>query len=384
MASVAILLLVSSCREKEQAGDMLPGKSPESVCTNVQTAATANSNALDSVVFCVVDGEDITAEFVRDTVLVAAKIAELGGKKIAKGQFPIWGNNYAMKIVPGLISGKLIEDEARRCGIHATDSSDAKTLEKYNRLTRSENGSKESLAEKFGGLKGAFLRQFDSESLRLAYFSTFPQLDVTDDDIEVYYLNLTNTIRKLSRLDAAAHAKAEAAFKRLTAGEDWDAVARECSEDALASKDNAEYWKEWGLFRVKDLQPPEFASAVASLEVGKFTRPMETDDGLVIAKLISRDEDAFALARILIRLPIRLEVPPRDVAMEKIAAEKNKEFLLELLPRLSSKAKLQYPLGKKFVYRIWDVPKREKKHARPRPKKDLMKNVLDVKDTGNK
>ena len=111
---------------------------------------------------------------------------------------------------------------------------------------------------------------------------------------------------------------------------------------------------------------------------------METDDGLVIAKLISRDEDAFALARILIRLPIRLEVPPRDVAMEKIAAEKNKEFLLELLPRLSSKAKLQYPLGKKFVYRIWDVPKREKKHARPRPKKDLMKNVLDVKDTGNK
>ncbi len=330
--------------------------------------ALCKSN-LSSVAFCVIDGEAITAEYVRDIALMVAKITELSGKKVPANAIPVWGNNFAMEVTPSLISSKLLSKEADRLGIKPTAGSDAETLAKFNRQTRSRARTKDELAERFGSLKQVFLRNFESESQRTAYFDTLPELKVADGDVDAYYLNLTNRLKKLSKLDAIAREKGRKVEERLAAGDDWAAIASKYSEDALVDKENEIYSKEWGLFRIKDLQPLELSIAVAMLETNKWTRPIETDDGLVVAKLLNREGDSVSLARILIRLPIRLEVPSREVAERRIKQEKCGDFQRKLLPKLYEQAKIEYPLGTNFIYRIWNVPEKGKRQGSRKPRK---------------
>lgn len=336
----------------------------------VDLASLCNSN-LSSVAFCVVDGEAITAEYVRDIALMVAKITELSGKKVSADIIPAWGNSFAMKITPNLISSKLISNEANRLGIKPTAESDAETLAKFNRQTRSMAKSKEELAEKFGSLKQVFLSNFEAESQRTAYFDSLPELRVTDRDVEEFYLDLTNRLEKIAKLDANARKKCRKVEERLAAGTDWETVADRFSEDATVDKANKIYSKEWGYFKIKDMQPLDLAIAVAMLETNKWTKAVETDEGLVIAKLLNRDGDLVSLARILIRLPIRLEVPSREEAVRKIMQTKQNDFQLELLPRLRAQSKIEYPLGTNFTYRIWNIPEKGKRQKQQKPRSPL-------------
>ena len=342
---------------------MMKGKAREADLT-----ALCNSN-LSSVAFCVIDGEAITAEYVRDIALMVVRITELGGKKVPANAIPAWGNNFAMKVTPSLISAKLLSNEANRLGIKPTAESDAETLAKFNRQTRSRAKSKEELADKFGSLKQVFLHNFEAESQRMAYFGTLPELNVTDSEVEEFYLNMTNKLKKLAQLDAVAREKVRKVEKHLAAGEDWETVADKYSEDATIDKENKIYSKEWGFFKIKDIQPLDLAIAVAMLETNKWTKPIETDEGLVIAKLLSREGDSVSLARILIRLPIRLEVPSREGAVRKVAQKKRDDYQLELLPKLRAQAKIEYPLGTNFIYRIWNIPEKDKRQKPPKPRK---------------
>ena len=339
--------------------------------------ALCNSN-LSSVAFCVIDGEAITAEYVRDISLMVVKIAELGGKKVPARAIPAWGNSFAMKITPNLISAKLLSNEANRLGIKPTDESDAETLAKFNKQTRSRAQSKEELADKFGSLKDVFLRNFEAESQRSAYFGSIPELSVTDSDVDAFYLDLTNRLEKLAKLDAIAREKGRKVEESLAGGEDWDTVAGKYSEDATIRKEYKSFSKEWGTFKIKEIEPLDLAIAVAMLETNKWTRPIETGEGLVVAKLLNREGDSASLARILIRLPIHLDVPSREEAIRKIKQKKSDDYQLELMPKLKAQAKMEYPLGTNFIYRIWNIPEkgnRQKPRKSREPRKPKLPSI---------
>ena len=329
--------------------------------------ASCNSN-LSSVAFCVIDGEAITAEYVRDIALMVAKITQLGGKKVPADIIPAWGNSFAMKITPSIISSKLLANEANRLGIKPTAESDAETLAKFNRQTRSRAKSKDDLAKRFGSFKQVFLQNFETESQRVAYFDSLPELRVTDSDVEEFYLDLTNRLEKIAKLDAKAREKCRKVEERLAAGTDWETVADRFSEDATVDKANKIYSKEWGYFKIKDLQPLDLAIAVAMLETNKWTKAVETDEGLVIAKMLNREGDSVSLARILIRLPIRLEVPSREDAVRKVMSKKREDLQHKLLPKLRAQAKIEYPLGTNFTYRIWNIPEKGKRQKQQKPR----------------
>ena len=239
--------------------DALPVSMMKGNAREADLTALCNSN-LSSVAFCVIDGEAITAEYVRDIALMVVRITELGGKKVPANAIPAWGNNFAMKVTPSLISAKLLSNEANRLGIKPTAESDAETLAKFNRQTRSRAKSKEELADKFGSLKQVFLHNFEAESQRMAYFGTLPELRATDGEVEAFYLDLTNRLEKVAKLDAIARAKGRRVEKLLAEGEDWETVADKYSEDATIDKENKIYSKEWGrrLLRPKIWEHPLF------------------------------------------------------------------------------------------------------------------------------
>ena len=362
--AVGVVLLFSAYAH---AADALPALTGKSRARETDLTALCNSN-LSSVAFCVIDGEAITAEYVRDISLMVIKIAELGGKKVPANAIPAWGNSFAMKITPSLISSKLLSNEANRLGIKSTVESDAETLARFNRQTMSRAQSKEELADKFGTLREVFLNNFEAESQRTAYFGSIPELSVADSDVDAFYLDLTNRLERLSKLDAFAREKGRKVEKCLAEGEDWDAVADKYSEDATVDEENKIFSEEWGFFKIRDIQPLDLAIAVAMLETNKWTRPIETDEGLVIAKLLEREGDSASLDRILIRLPIKLDVPSREEAIRKIKQKKCSDYQIEVIPKLKAQAKIEYPLGTNFIYRIWNIPEKSKRQKPRKPR----------------
>ena len=86
----------------------------------------------------------------------------------------------------------------------------------------------------------------------------------------------------LEAKDDGSHvAAAEALVARLAAGEDFAALAGEMSDDSLSAEQGGDLG-----FTAGDIFPAAFEAALAELEVGAVSTPVETDAGLHIIKLL--------------------------------------------------------------------------------------------------
>ena len=321
----------------------------------------AQTNGVDAVAmnvqadhtFFVIDGKPLKESLVRDTVLIIARIREIRKRKINPKNFNAWANSIAPKVAKGLISAILIDAELDRRGVLATPQSDAKMLERYRRSTKMKGATFDAIAKKFGSLEPLFRRQFARESRFVAFMDGQGLETVTDEQLVAFYKNATNRLERCRKINEVAQAKAEATWKRLDAGEPWDIVATNATEDALLEPTYADNWESWMVLQLSKVDPPELAIALKGMKAGAFTRPILTDEGIVIAKVNETDETTYDLARILIRSAIDYKIPNRDEAIKSIRRDRKEEFQMDLVNELMSRAKIEYPLGTNFVYKIW-------------------------------
>ena len=327
----------------------------------IQEVSLVESN-LCEVALAIVDGKPLTAAEVKESVEVSSAVADLSKRgRILKKPEGRRANTAAMRIVPQLISAKVLEAELDRRNIVATTNSDAKVLANYNRIFKSDAKSVDELAARFGEIAPAFKRQFAHESRYQELFASESLLEVTERDINRCYRALTNRMEKCREINEAATNKLENAWRELQAGASWENVATNTTEDALLNETLADNWKEWKSLKLGKIEPMELMVAVSKLKPGEFTRPMDIEEGLAIVKLVDRDGEFCTLARILVRMAVEVEFPDREVVIRKIRKEKIAEFQRELLPELRAKAKIEYPFGKKFKFKIWDDSKPKKR-----------------------
>ena len=313
---------------------------------------------LREVVFAAIDDQPLTAADVRDSVLVLAKMSELLGHPISSKRLPSWGNNMAMRIVPEIISSRVIEDEARRCKVHPSSDDEANVRIRYGKRLRRKVETRDELAALFSNCARAFERQFERECLIEAFYRERQAFAVTEEDIAAYMHSVTNQIRRNAEMNEEAKARGLAAWNELENGVPWETVAQKYSEDRLVDADeNGEYWKEWMSFRLKDMPMREVQEAVGETPAGGWTRPLDTDEGLMIVKVLKKEDGIFHCARILIRMAVIIEAPTRAEAERGARQEKLDDINKELMPALRARAKITYPLGKRFRYEIWPRPK---------------------------
>lgn len=343
------------------------------LCVHSETAAhgvDAQANAsisldgsnLCSAVLATVNGKPLTAAAVKDAVLVLSRARDLTAG-IRKGRTPEGrqANSLAMRITPQLLSSMLVEDELDRRAIMANAESDASVLEGYNRKFKSDAKTPDELAALFGELAPSFRQQFSRESRCRAMFATLPELAVTNDDIVKFYAAVSNKMALSANINRSASNRIEQAWRELEGGRPWEVVATNYTEDAIVDESLADNWKEWMSLKLSKIEPMDLMVAVSKLKPGGYTKPIDIDEGLVIAKLVERDEDFCSLARILVRMAAEVEVPPRDAAVRKIRKGKEAEFQRKLLHELKAKAKIEYPYGRKFVLKIWEEPLTDKR-----------------------
>jgi hypothetical protein len=337
-------------------------RSPRTAPVEVSFAA---SN-LCQVALAVVDGRPLTAAAVKDAVMITGRTMELAsGRK----RPPLSGrraNLLAMRLTPQIVSSMILEQELEKRGIKATKESDAALLLVYSRKVKKNVKSLDQLAALYGDLADEFKIQFSKESRFRSFFSAEKNLAVTDEDVTKYYADLTNRMARSARINLRATNTLEKAWASLKAGASWETVATNCTEDALLDPSLADNWKEWMSLELNKLEPSNLQEAVSKLKPGEYTRPIETDEGLVIVKLLSQEGNFVSLARILVRLGAVVEIPDRETALKKIAREKNRSFQMDLLSSLRKKAKIEYPYGRRFKFKIWEEEQPSGKKQRRR------------------
>ena len=90
------------------------------------------------------------------------------------------------------------------------------------------------------------------------------------------------------------------------------------------------------------------------LDVGQFTQPLDTDYGILIARLTSRDDADMACSRILFRL---IDIPQGEIDGEdlrkRMEGEAFSQHMSALTNRLFKDATIKYPMGETITYEVF-------------------------------
>ena len=323
-------------------------------CDRADKAISENAkNELAGPVFVTVNGRSITADSVRDIVLLQARMMQLARNPIQADQFTNWANNVAMQLVPGLVSSELLNDAILRSGESPDEEDVAKTLTNYCYSCGFSITNRETLAEYFGPLKAVFNEQFERSARFAAYARRHFSQEVTEAEISEHFSNLSNQVQVAEMIDKSARKKAEAAWGRLKAGEAWEKVAKDCSEDKFYLAENEKFSCEWADVGLDGFSYPELAAALPTLKKGDYSRPLETEEGLLIVKVIDVIGNTKRLARIMFRMAQPVVIPSAEEVRAKLTAERYQLAQLAFLERLRKEAKIDYPMGTNFTYLIW-------------------------------
>ena len=302
-------------------------------------------------VYVVVNGRPVTVEYVSNAVMVAARTMELAHRPVLKKNFARWANRMATARSRTFVSSEMIDQELVRRGVEPTAESDKSELAKYNDTLRGKYASVVELADAYGGLKPAFMDLFRKGSRLAAYMATKEELRISEEDIAKHIERTRSIIARSEEVNRRAKENGEKAYARLAAGEDWETVAKDCSED---EEERGKFpWQEWETFRLQDFFLPEVSLALAGKAKGFVTRPLDTEQGLMIVKVLDEEKGIFTCARILFRMTDVPELPTHDEAARALKERRSRSIQQKLFNESREKAKVEFPNGTNNVLRVW-------------------------------
>jgi peptidyl-prolyl cis-trans isomerase SurA len=207
------------------------------------------------------------------------------------------------EVLEQFITDKLMEAEVREAGIRVTDDDVNRYIEQVKKNNRlSDEDFKASLSrEGFNLASYAISVKSEMEKAEIIDRQVKRKVNITDEDVERYYkLNAKNyrtnerarirhillSLPEKAPADQvnAVSAKARELYKRIVAGEDFAAVAREYSEGAGRADGGDIGWVNKGTL-IAGLEEVAFEK----LSPGKVSEPFRTSMGMHIVKLEARE-----------------------------------------------------------------------------------------------
>lgn len=193
-------------------------------------------------------------------------------------------------------------------------------------------------------------------------------LKVTPLDVENRIKAIKEYHERAEATNQLVMAKGRSLYEQLKKGDDFFKLAALCSE--ASDKPIGE----WGTFLKGEIEHPKLREAAFTLPVGAVSEPIDTEEGLVIIKVIERKAEAIGpavapgpatvtLGRIVLRMAeggAGAKLPTREEVEKALATQKVKEVQQSWLPALVSKSSIEYPNGTN----LW-VNAKAKKSVRP-------------------
>lgn len=195
--------------------------------------------------------------------------------------------------------------------------------------------------------------QISVESIELSAAQLAAQQSVTEQQIQARFDQEAESINMADNLKAAhilvtepsAETLAEIQAK-LDSGADFAALAKEYSDDFASAETGGELG-----FTTGDTFPEAFETALAALDVGQVSAPVETSAGTHFIKLLDRQKESFELAAESARIEQELlREAASDLLVEKLEMLKelsfNSETLAEVATDLGLEAKISEPFSR--------------------------------------
>ena len=231
-------------------------------------------------------------------------------------------------------------------GVNAIATRQKKTLEQFY-VSLGENGTL---------LKTMVAEDALIHSLHLAQHAD--RLRVTDADIDARLAELTAYNDMCIATNKLVMAKGRELYEQLKADADFATLAREASAFNDEEPDG-----DWGVFYPHEIEDPNVRKAAFDLlPVGGISEPLDTEEGLVIIKVLEREgagADSVVtlnalrahLARIVLPLAdggADYTLPSRDEVRKYLERQRLMTVQHETLRPLRAAAHIEYPNGTNF------------------------------------
>lgn len=255
------------------------------------------------------------------------------------------------KVVSEFMTKQVLLQEAQRRGLkpsadelarlekllEARAKKEGKTLEQFER----------DAPEKVRTLRDGIREQALVAALREAEFGD--RLKITEADLQAGRDRISKFNAMGEQTNVWVKARGAALCERLRTGEAFADVAAQESEVDEESGPGI-----WGEFSREEINDPNVARAAFTLPVGAVSEPFDTEEGLVIIKVlerkgldspVARNRATVKLGRILLRL-VELRTMPGDAELRKELERNRLETLQkEWLKALQMKARIEFPQG---------------------------------------
>jgi peptidyl-prolyl cis-trans isomerase SurA len=287
-------------------------------------AASAGAQELTDRIAAVVDKAPIFASDVDKSLAEELYMRRLRGEPGPADSAGL--EALRRELLESLIDRRVVLAGAEKEGIEVTGTEVEDGVDQWLAdLTRSVGSDKAFAAEL--ERQGVTLDDFKSryrkdveEQLYVSKFmrKEFASVGVAEADLERFFQAKYDSVPSLPEVvgiahimivpvisaakEEAVHNKVSAVLGRLEAGEAFDKVAREVSDEERTRSAGGEI----GLVAPADLQP-EVAAAVAGLEAGEISEPVRTKHGIEIVKLEDKSGDRYQLRHIFVRFVPEME-----------------------------------------------------------------------------
>ena len=257
-------------------------------------------------------------------------------------------------LIDEFVTKEVLVQEARRRGLKPSEQALAVVEGMVAKRAKREGKTTEQYLESIDPASAKRIRQdmIDQaliQTLRQVEFGD--RLHITDADLQEARDRVSRYNEMCEATNALVKARADAVCERLRKGEDFSVVAKEVSEE----EETAEQGGFWGEFTREDIEDEAVRNAAFSLPVGAVSEPFDTDEGLVIIKVLEREGvDSIAatspatvkVARIFFQLGEFREVLSDSKLRSVLERERLTEVQRDWLPTLIAKMRVEFPNGR--------------------------------------
>lgn len=196
------------------------------------------------------------------------------------------------------------------------------------------------LLEKLGDHAAEFEDQVAIEMRRTAVFEKWASDNPTNlppnfASSEIERIKLHNT--HMDMTNVIVYARATNVWQKLEAGADFGEMAAQWSEVKTERDDRGD----WGALDWRQIESdPLLYKYAKSLEIGKFSPPIEADNTLMILRVDKRDEKECKMSRIVFLLPMYWKVPTEAEIVETLQKAHAKRICKSKFVELRKAAKI--------------------------------------------
>lgn len=195
------------------------------------------------------------------------------------------------------------------------------------------------------------------------------RLRVSDEEVEAQFKKIKDYHARAEATNQLVMAKGKALCAQLRSGADFMELAGRYSEA------DDETLGEWGTFLKSEIENDQIREAAFSLPIGQVSEPFDTDEGLVIIKVLERTKAVYGpttvpgspetvrLGRLVLRMAeggAHVPLPSREAVRQSVAKQKIKTLQEEWIPALVAEARIVYPNGTN----LWRVAEQKSSDTR--------------------